>query len=207
MWRRLMAIGMAIMVLIAARLQAQKRTIPEKAAFAQAHHAAPRGPAPNPSGVPPTIQQVLQVTNVVVECTIGIGRSYLSTDQTEIYTDYPIHDPVFYYQTGPFTAPGPGQQEQLTTVTRWGGTVTVSGFKWVEEVKGFAPLPSGQRMLLLLQRDSNGKYLIVDRWYGAFGISDGQVMPWMRDKGFAPEYRGKRIADAIASMLAIIHQQ
>ena len=52
-----------------------------------------------PSGVAPSIDQVIDGAEIVVRGIVGQPRSYLSNDQRDVYTEYPSRNPVILYQT------------------------------------------------------------------------------------------------------------
>ena len=81
-----------------------------------------------PSGMPPTVENLLSATDVIVRGTLGESRSYLSDDQTEVYTDYDIQNPQILYRAHPGVLSE--SEPSRITVTLWGGTVTINGLSF-----------------------------------------------------------------------------
>lgn len=182
-------------------VQAQQReTIPEL--MAKGGVAAL---ATVPSGPTPPVADLLRLTDVVVRGTVGQPRSYLSDDQRDIYTDYPIGDPVFIYQSQMTTSRTPGILPSVTVTLR-GGTVMVNGVSFTATEPALRPLQPGTQALFLLQRVGD-KYLIAGRYFGAFGIKSDKLMPLAVRDDFAPEYRNVAVADAVDSMMTTLRAQ
>jgi hypothetical protein len=80
---------------LAATIDAQLQTIPEM--LRTAGESMSGGPT-IPSGVAPTLDRVLADTDMIVTGVVGQPRSYLSDDQRDVYTDYPLSNPAFLYQ-------------------------------------------------------------------------------------------------------------
>jgi hypothetical protein len=59
-------------------------------------------------------------------------------------------------------------------------------------------------VLLLLQR-SGGKFRIARLYLGAFDISQGILVPLTKKHGFAEDYGGLPVNEAIPRMLAILN--
>ena len=84
-------------------IHAQRPTIPEAV-----RQGAVNSIATTPSGQPPTVADLLSTTDIVVMGTIGDSRSYLSDDQRDVYTDYPIKEPVVLFRSDMERLRGPG---------------------------------------------------------------------------------------------------
>jgi hypothetical protein len=182
-------------------LQAQQReTIPESVA-----KGAVAALSTIPSGPTPSVADLLRITDVVVKGTVGLPRSYLSDDERDIYTDYPISDPVFIYQLQMTTSRTPGVLPAVTVTLR-GGTVMVNGLRFTATEPALRPLQPGIQALFLLEHVGD-KYRVAAHYYGAFGIKGGKVMPLAARVDFAPEYRNVAVSDAVDSMMATLRAQ
>lgn len=178
-------------------VQAQRATIPEMIA-----RGAVTATSTIPSGVPPSVGEVLRTTEMIVTGTIGQPRSYLSKDQSEVYTDYPISAPTVHFQSQVITTRTPAVPPPLAVTLR-GGTVTVNGLRFTQTEPGLPPLQPGTQGLFLLQHVV-GKHLIAGMFLGAFSIVDGRIVPLFGGEDFAPEYRNLTLSEAIESMLTIL---
>jgi hypothetical protein len=174
---------------------AQQETIPE----AIARGATGRFRTA-PSGVAPSFDEVLKNTDLIVRGFVGEHRSYLSSDQTNIYTEYELRNISVLHQSRPFAAGKPGAQESLT-VKQLGGTVRVNGVAFTQIEDGLPPLTQGSEALFLLTRTPEG-YVVAGKFYGAFGIQDGKLVPLTKVGSFAPEYRNNPVAEDIAKIVA-----
>jgi hypothetical protein len=190
-----------VLLCLSASVQAQQReTIPDLVA-----KGAVAALSTVPSGPTPSVADLLRITDVVVKGTIGQPRSYLSDDQRDIYTDYPISDPVFIYQSQMTTSRTPGVLPTVTVTLR-GGTVMVNGLRFTATEPALRPLQPGSQALFLLQHVGD-KYQVAGWYFGAFGIQDGSVIPLNARRDFAPEYRNVAVSDAVDSMMAALRTQ
>ena len=177
-------------------VHAQSPTIPETLAREgrdsglHVHHG---------SGRPPATAEILLRTSVVARGTIGVGRSYLSTDQRDVLTDYVLTDAVILYERQMRLSPVPGVPP-VVTVTQRGGAISVNGLKYAETWADLPPLTPGAEGLFLLESIGD-KHLIAGIHYGAFRIANGQLAPMTQQKGFAPEYTGVGVAQATEQIL------
>jgi hypothetical protein len=177
-------------------VEAQRLTIPELVARGGVGSVATA-----PSGQLPTVADLLRVTDVIVMGTVGEPRSYLSADQRDVFTDYPLTHPVFIHGSSKIATPMPGVVPRVI-VTQLGGTVAINGIQFTQKEPALPPLQTGMIGLFLLQRVGD-KYLIAGRFYGAFDITDDEVTPLMSREDFAPDYRKVRVSDAIERMVKV----
>jgi hypothetical protein len=177
--------------------QVQRQTIPDAVA-----EGAVSSVATVPSGQVPTMSALLPMTDIIVTGIIGEPRSYLSEDKRDVYTDYLIGNPVFLYESKLAAVPRPGMVQNVT-VTQLGGTVMVNGTKFTQKEPALLPLGTGANALFLLHR-SGDKYLIVGKYFGAFRITDGRLVPLVTREDFAPEYRNKNVSVAVDAMMTTL---
>src|SRR5687768_1673129 len=79
-------------------------------------------PSP-PSGPGPSMREILSSTDIIVRAVVGQPQmSYLSTDQREVLTDYPLVKPNVLYLDGTRHTTQPGTYPPITVTVR-GGTV------------------------------------------------------------------------------------
>jgi hypothetical protein len=180
-------------------LQAQCLPIPEAVA-----KGSTGGVASAPSGIMPTVDEVLSRADLVVVGTVGSAQSYISENQCYVYTDLALTDTTIVHSRFPLLTP-PNSKPSLT-VTQLGGTVSVNGVTFTEIQRALAPLKPGQRVLLLLKRKDN-KLMIADMFLGAFAIEDDKVTPLMVRDDYAPDYRHIPLAEATERMKTILRQQ
>jgi hypothetical protein len=152
-----------------------------------------------PSGAPPTIAELLQDTDVIVRGIVGQPRRYLSEDQRDVFTDYPILNPWYVYQPVLVTSKTPSAPG-VVVVTQLGGAVTVNGARFTQTEEGLLPLESGIEGLFFLKRD-RGRLFIVGTFFGAFRVVDGKLVPLTPKVGFAPEYRDLSVGEALEHMI------
>lgn len=172
-------------------------TIPE--ALAQAGKSL-SGHQTVPSGLPPSIDDILAETDTVVRGVVGEPRSYLSTDKREVYTDYPVRDLVFLYHAGLYTTPGP-TRASIVLVTVLGGTVNVGAYSYTFEAMALPPLTPGTECLFLLKR-ADDKYRVAGRYYGVFQLAHGKTSPLSKKQGFAPEFQDAPASTVIQEVVS-----
>src|SRR5262249_2564211 len=133
-------VGVAVIIAVAIfplRTHAQRETIPVAVA-----NGAVGSVSAGPSGPTPTVSYLLGTTDVLVTGIVGEPRSYLSDDERDVYTDYPIRSPVFLYQARAASSATPGVLPTIT-VTQRGGTVMVNGTKFTQKETALPPLQTG----------------------------------------------------------------
>jgi hypothetical protein len=182
------------------KAQQQRQTIPQAIA-----EGAVNSVSTVPSGQVPTIAALLRNTDIIATGTVGEPRSYLSDDQRDVYTDYPIVDPVFLFQSQSAPMPKPGIMPTLI-VTQLGGTVAVNGTRFTQKEPALAPLEKGTRALFMLQQ-TNGHNFIAGRYFGVFGVTETRLVPLVARQDFAPEYRTIHVSSAIDTMLATLRER
>jgi hypothetical protein len=195
-WTSTITKGLAVLALVGipAAVSAQHETIPEALAHGSQGRIRSAG-----SGVGPSVNDILLRTDMVVRGVLGEPRSYLSDDQKDVFTDYPIIDPILVYRARVLTETQPGLISAMT-VTQLGGTVVLNGLTYTQREESLLPLKPGVESLFLLQRVGN-RYLIAGTFLGAFSISGGTLTSLAKDQHFAAEFRGIATTDAITDML------
>ena len=149
-----------------------------------------------PSGVAPTIGELLRETDLAVRGVVGEPTSYLSEDQTDVYTDYPIHAPIILF------AKDERAQWPTVTLTQLGGALVVDGKPYKQIEQGLAPLEPGMEGVFLLKRVGK-RFMVAGTFYGAFRISDAKMTPLTTRNDFAPELRDVEVDTAIANILDV----
>jgi hypothetical protein len=80
-----------------------------------------------PSGAATDLDVILRDTDVIVRDIVGNPRSYLSDDQTTIFSDYPIIKPMIFFDEMVTSSSKPGPPETEIVVTLEGGKITLGG--------------------------------------------------------------------------------
>jgi len=195
------SIAAAVLIALnAAVASAQTTTIPERVAKGEVLSTAPA----TPSGLAPSVASLLDSTDVLVTGRVGKGRSYVSDDQTEIFTDFPLEDATVLFQRVAATSNRPGPQPPIS-VTQRGGTVAVDGHTFTQKEGGLPPLQPGTQVLCLLNH-VRAKYQIAGWYWGVFVVEDGKLRPLVTRDDFAPDYRGIALKEAVQSMMAILQK-
>ena len=180
----------AVIVSLPDGTASQLATIPEQ--LAKAGRSLSSG-ASIPSGLAPTIDDILADTDLIVTGIVGEPRSYLSDDQMDVYTDYPILNPVVLYQSGVVASRVTNMPGIIATVV--GGTVMIDGLTFTSTPEALPRLEPGSESLLLLKlRDDH--YHLAGTYFGAFGISAGRLTPLTKKRGFASEYVNAAVPEA-----------
>lgn len=178
------------------------QTIPEMLA-AGGSWAGP----PGPSGVlPGAMAGVLNRTDTLVRGIVGEPHpSYLSEDQREVFTDYPILSPTVLYQETLALSDRPGIVKGITVAVR-GGSIVVNGIPFTAKYDRQPQLKPGTEYLFLLRRDKE-KYRVVGDYPGVFGTTDGRFGPLFEPSTFAQEYVDLGIDAAAERMVAFLHSK
>lgn len=175
--------------------QRQCPTIPESIAAGAVGQSSS-----SPSGQLPLITDVLAQADLVVRGVLGTPVSYLSDDQCDVLSDYPVIEPVILHQSRMSTSDRPGMPPPIV-VTRLGGTVMVGGVRFNHTNAGLPPLQPGAEGLFILKLVS-GKYRLLYDFLGAFRISAGKLENLSERADFAPEYQDVSASEALADVAA-----
>jgi hypothetical protein len=160
-------------------------TIPQR--LARTGTSLTSGPSV-PSGVAPSLDRLLQDTDLIVRGVVGTApRSYLSDDQTEVLTDYSILNPKVMYQR---TTVGLRNDSRVVTVTMLGGTVEINGLTFTSGHAALRELTPGNEGVFCLKAVGNQNRIALT-YFGAFDVRSTELVPLVRKSGFAPEARGK----------------
>jgi len=206
---RFIGVLVGLLVLFAISAHAQRITIPEALA-----RGGVSGGGTAPSGLGPSLNEILQATDLVVVGTLGEPHSYLSQDQLDVNTDFPVENAtVFYYKYRSPKSPEPDNKIQQTlTLTQLGGTIVIDSKKFTQLETALPTLQLGTKGLFLLQR-RGGKYWIAGPsatllFYGAFSIThEEELMPLMSRRDFAQEYRDLKVSEGLGRMMKILQSQ
>jgi hypothetical protein len=192
MLKRVCGVWLLLLLPFAQSMMAQLRTIPEQ--LVQAGRDLKSG-ATVPSGLAPDIEVVLQETDLIVRGIVGEPRSYLSDDQTSIFSDYPIGKPRVLFDTLVFEKPRAGLPEIVVTIE--GGTVTVGSLKFTVAPGALPHLRPGSDCLLLLKRVKDKLHIAGFGYLGAFQIEDDKLTVLTGVRTFAREYGGVEALPAV----------
>lgn len=186
-------------------IHGQLLTIPE--ALSRFGKSLSGGPT-LPSGPTPTVNQILAITDLIVRAVLSGPTSYLSDDEMDVYTDYPLQHAVILYQVQESPRPRVSQ-EPAVTVTMLGGAVTINRLTFTSKHEGLPLIPPGTECLLLLKQVGN-RYFIAGTYYGAFRIVNGTLTRLVHREEFAPELNGASASSAeqdLVSRVASMRRQ
>ncbi len=176
--------------------QVARPTIPELLARSGGSTAGGEG---MPSGIAPTIASLLPQVDIAVRGVVGPPTTYMTDDLRDVFTDYPIVEPVFLFRSAAASSPRPGLLPEATVTLR-SGSVTVDGFVYSYVAEALPSLERGTECLFLL-REFEGHLYPVGRYYGVFQIADGKLRPLTRKRGFATELNEIPARQAISEIL------
>lgn len=196
------ALTFASLVAATVGLHGQLATIPEQ--LAREGRSLHSG-ASIPSGVAASIDDIVADTDAIVRGIVGEPRSYLSQDQTDVYTDYRLSNPVIAYQSKVLSSPRPGMPSVIVTLL--GGTVTIDGLSFTSRHEALPELPLGAECLFLLKNTDDDHYRIAGTYYGVFAITGGRLTPLTRKHGFAPEYQGAIAEEGTQAMVSRLRRR
>lgn len=191
-------LAVVLAALCSAPLSAQL-TIPQ--ALTRAGESLWAGPS-EPDGPPPSVEEIAARADLVVRGTLGQPRSYLSPDEMDVYTDYPIEHAVFLYNSPALSTARPGVVPTIA-VTLLGGTVTISGLNFVSTHGSLPSLTPGSEYLLLLHQQ-DGKYFLAGKYYGAFAVSGGRLTALVRHRGFGEELTAQPLEEASEHLVSLV---
>src|SRR5689334_22774454 len=152
-------------VLAISQEQHQGPTIPEELARQRSpvNHLAF-----TPSGISPTVETLLAHTDLIVRAEVGDRRSYLSSDQREVYTDYQLIDPRILFSSGEVFKNASRVATSLV-VTLFGGTIELNGLTYSSVHQALPELLKGEKYTLLWRQDDSHLF-VAGRYFGVFRI-------------------------------------
>jgi hypothetical protein len=180
-------------------------TIPEALARGASgrHHSVGGGTVGDP-GSPEYLARWLATTNAILRGRVGAALpSYISDDETEVYTDYVIEDAVLLYSRNSQAAHTPGMPPSIK-VTLPGGTVTVGGLSFRSHYDELPGLVTGTDCLFLLMR-AGQRYHIINGFQGAFQVSNRKLVPLSKAAFAVPTaYRNAEYSQAVPELVRYI---
>lgn len=133
------------------------------------------------------VSRMVASSDLIVVGTLEQSRVYLSTDQTELYTEYRINPMEVVVQRKPQAYARPGAQSVL--VRQWGGRTVIGGVEVNVIDSGLGPLPTGVPLVLLLAKAPDGVYELVGKTDGAFSARGAKVRAMRHPPTGAERYR------------------
>ena len=157
----------------------------------------------SPSGVAAPLSKTLSQVTLIVKGTVASARSYLSDDQTNVFTDYVIENTLIAFRSEP---PPPVTRPGLPppfVVTLSGGRIEIAGKTFIHSDGALPALVPGTEVVLLLERDAAGKYRPIHGFLGAFQVAKGRLTRLTRVESFAPEMEGREVGEALSEMATL----
>jgi hypothetical protein len=195
--RVLTAIG--IILIIAASASAQNETIRDQLRKNDE-------PMINMHNGPPlwdrdyTLKDVVDMSDLIVRGRLGAGKSYLSKDETRVYTDYPILNPQVLYSAFTTEASRPGVAVTLV-LTQLGGIVEIDGKTFREGHAALKQLPSGLQGIFFLKRVGD-QYRIAGNYLGVFQEqADGVTVRMDSEAGLGQKYNGLPVSQFLGEAM------
>lgn len=183
---------------------AQERPLTIRERLAQSGGSATFG-AIMPSGVAPKISDLLPQVDLAARGMVGVPKTYISDDESEVFTDYPIENPVILLRSTTAAAPKVGVPED-PTVTIFGGQVTVDGLVYKYIAEALPSLEPGTECIFLLQH-YQGRYFPVGKYYGVFRVTGGGLRAVAKKQGFGDEIRTIRSSEAVSEIVKALRDR
>ena len=137
------------------------------------HYSVGGGTVGNPSSLE-YLARWLADTHTILEDAWAFRPSYISDDETEVYRITSSKTP-YSVSLHPASCRQAGMPPAIR-VTLPGGTVTIGGLSFRSHYDELPALTTGTDCLFLLKRVGQ-RYLIINRFQGAFQISNGKLVP------------------------------
>jgi hypothetical protein len=126
---------------------------------------------------PKTIEQLTAESDLVVVCTLTRGKSYLSPNEEDVFTDYMISEYRILAGTLMSTS-GPVGSVSPPVLTMFGGEVMLDGVPALTRNFNFGPFADG-RYLLFLGRGGKEPWRYRLWHAGVFALTGEQVKPML----------------------------
>ncbi len=139
-------------------------------------------PAPPRDYPRKTIEELAREADVVLMASLARVRSYLSSDESAILTDYSILEPSVVAGHLPVIASSSQGTSVPLILTDWGGETIVEGVRVRGTDYNREPINDGARYLLFLMRSRGGEPGQYEIYNGAiFDISQDRMRPLIRN--------------------------
>jgi hypothetical protein len=163
------------------------------------------GPVNSATGAnqpPISLDELVRHSDMIVRGKVATAVSYLSPDDTEVYTDLTVGNVTFVHPPEAAFTSKPGRAPSVV-VTQLGGTVKVEGHLVRRTHSNLLPVPVGTEAIFLLVRE-NGKLMIAGRYLGVLAVEDNRLNPLTRTHWFVTEHRGKPVSEFVAAVTSIV---
>jgi hypothetical protein len=122
----------------------------------------------------------------------------------DIFTDYPLINPIVLFDSGASPSRVPGPANGITVTILGGGSIQIGGLTFTSSADALPSLPTGTEALFLLKRVGD-QYQLAGRFYGAFEIADDHLRrPFTTKDDFADEYKGRSASATAQSWVAAV---
>jgi hypothetical protein len=150
---------------------------------------------------PRPFEEAVGFSDLIVVASLTKLRTYLSPDETELYTDFQVvpTSTVAARAVPPSTKPG----AQALILRQWGGRTTINGAPVEITDADFPLLPTDQSLLLFLTFNNRvQKYEVFDAIGGAFELEGGRKLKHLATTPLATyqRFQGLDIAAAVAEI-------
>jgi hypothetical protein len=123
---------------------------------------------------PPLLPDLAENADLVVHATVTPLRTYMSSDQAELYTDYAVKPIRAFKQRIVMPTNTPGGPPPIV-LKKWGGETTINGVSVTFQDLDMRDFKPGEELVLLLSYDkSDGKYTLT-KDAGAFSVRNGLI--------------------------------
>jgi hypothetical protein len=148
-----------------------------------------------------TLKDIVDMSDLIVRGRLGAGKSYLSKDETRVYTDYPILNSEVLYSAVTMQSARPGPAAPLV-LTQLGGIVEIDGKSFREGHAALKQLPPGLQGIFFLKRVAN-QYQIAGGYLGVFQEqADGVTVRMDSDAGLGKTYKGLPLSEFLGEVRA-----
>jgi hypothetical protein len=138
---------------------------------------------------PQSVEKLLEKSDLVVRGVVGEARgSYLTSDSSDVRTDYFLRASEVVYDANPTSNLLAAERPVQLTVVQQGGTVMIDGFPATVRHLALPPLNPGTEVLMFLVRTGD-KYEITSDYFGVFAVNAGLVRPLGKSSVFDQRIR------------------
>lgn len=143
---------------------------------------------------PDALEEMLPKTDLIVQGTVDQFSTHLSTDQTELYTDYVIA-PLRIVRRREVKSSGGISLPAPIVLTRWGGQMLIDGVSVTVEDANLPAFHVGEQLwLMLVYNRPDGKYQLPGAVSGAFAVEGGKIRPLVQHPVYE-RFRGMSVAE------------
>jgi len=150
-------------------------------------------------GVVP-FEMMVRDADLIVACPLSVGRTYLSNDEREMYTEYVAAPTKIFAQRHSTAKSTPGPNPIL--IKHWGGRTEIEGVEVIAEEGVLRLLPTDVPLILFLLYDgATNRYRVYAHSIGAVAVEGTRVRPLFQKSFDTQRFEGMHYQQFVRAVI------